>query len=269
MRIIGGKDYYDHGLAHGVDESVVFRRVGRHSRADQFPLALRGGKPSVTNGPRGKAEFEGYSWSRSDSEWELDGLNYSLESVYVYFCGRLYSGARLSVRDRRLGIYNGGLYKLVSRETYWEQNSLGKRLGKLGMVLRQNRKTLLAQRNQSHAPFWRGQPEQQELSALIELGVAVAVLTGDHTQEIPDPRPMAPKHTKRVALWEVNGDGLNDVDFIKVLDPVQAFQQLSMWVGGVLPQPGNPMVQITDDSVKLVKHGMDKWSFRKMGKNSK
>ena len=32
---------------------------------------------------------------------------------------------------------------------------------------------------------------------------------------------------------------------------------------------GNPMVQITDDEVKIAKHGMDRWSFRKMGSKSK
>lgn len=268
MRIIGGKDYYDHGLAYGVDESVVFRRVGLLNRADQFPLTLRGGKPSVANGPRGKADFQGLRWNKSDSEWELEGLNYSLTSVYVYFCGKLYTGARLTVRDRRLGIHDGGLYKLVEQETYWDRNSLGKRLGKLGMVMGQPKKTIFSDHYKT-TPFWRGQPDQHELSALIERGVAIAVLTGDLRQEVPDPMPMHPKHTKQEPLWEVNCEGLKEVDFIKVLDPVQAFQQLSMWVGGVLPQPGNPMVQITDDAVKLAKRGMDKWSFRRMGKNSK
>ncbi len=66
----------------------------------------------------------------------------------------------------------------------------------------------------------------------------------------------------RQSAWTVNSDTLKDYDFVKVVDPVRAFQELSMWVGGVLPKPGNPMVQITDDKVKLAKHGMDATSFR-------
>jgi hypothetical protein len=47
------------------------------------------------------------------------------------------------------------------------------------------------------------------------------------------------------------------------MDPFTLFQELSMFVGGVLPRNPNPMVEITDDKVKVAKHGFDKWSFRK------
>ncbi len=42
-----------------------------------------------------------------------------------------------------------------------------------------------------------------------------------------------------------------------------------MWVGGVLPRSGNPMVEITDDKVKAHKAGFDQWSFRKMPEKTK
>jgi hypothetical protein len=46
------------------------------------------------------------------------------------------------------------------------------------------------------------------------------------------------------------------------MDPFTLFQELSMFVGN-LPQPGPPMVQITDPDIKIAKHGFDKWSFRR------
>jgi hypothetical protein len=69
--------------------------------------------------------------------------------------------------------------------------------------------------------------------------------------------------------WRINGDDLKDFHFYKVVDPFTLFQEISMWVGGILPGSANPMVQITDDTIKVAKHGFDpKWSFRKQGKSS-
>lgn len=50
--------------------------------------------------------------------------------------------------------------------------------------------------------------------------------------------------------------------FYKVLSPFQAYQELSMWVGGVLCGRENPMVTISNDD-KIAKHGFDTKSFRK------
>ncbi len=61
---------------------------------------------------------------------------------------------------------------------------------------------------------------------------------------------------------------LFDIDFQKVVDPYTAYQELDMFIGGVLSAPSNPMIPITDKD-RIKQHGFDKWSFRKMGKNSK
>jgi hypothetical protein len=55
---------------------------------------------------------------------------------------------------------------------------------------------------------------------------------------------------------------LNDFEFIKVIDPVTAYQEISMWIGGVLPKSDNAMINITDED-RIKQHGFDKRSFRK------
>ena len=61
----------------------------------------------------------------------------------------------------------------------------------------------------------------------------------------------------------LNGDDLKKVQFFNKMDPYQAFQNISMYVGGVLPRLGNPIVEIKDDRVKIHKAGFDtKISFR-------
>jgi hypothetical protein len=63
--------------------------------------------------------------------------------------------------------------------------------------------------------------------------------------------------------WLVNADVLKTVEFQKKVTAWEAMQELSMFVGGVLPKEGAPMVEITDQTVKIAKHGFDKYSFRK------
>jgi len=68
---------------------------------------------------------------------------------------------------------------------------------------------------------------------------------------------------RNVCEWLVNSSDLNQFGLQARTNAYQIFQNLSMWVGGVLPKNPNPMVEITDDKVKIAKHGMDRWSFRK------
>jgi hypothetical protein len=64
-------------------------------------------------------------------------------------------------------------------------------------------------------------------------------------------------------MWKVNTDGLKAIGFPSVVDPYTAFQELSMFVGGVLPRSPNPMVELSGEKIMTQKHGFDKWSFRR------
>ena len=56
---------------------------------------------------------------------------------------------------------------------------------------------------------------------------------------------------------------LKNVDFQKVTDPYTAFQEIYMFISGVLGTNENDMVNISDRDM-LKKKGFDKWSFKKM-----
>lgn len=58
---------------------------------------------------------------------------------------------------------------------------------------------------------------------------------------------------------------LKDFGFASMVDPYTAFQELSMYVGGVLTSQMNPDIDRSDDLIRHQK-GFDKWSFRKPGK---
>jgi hypothetical protein len=67
---------------------------------------------------------------------------------------------------------------------------------------------------------------------------------------------------KEDAAFEVNPTGLKQIGFAKAIDPYTAFQELSMWIGGILGGTSPEMVSITDDKVLIENHGYDKHSFR-------
>jgi hypothetical protein len=57
-------------------------------------------------------------------------------------------------------------------------------------------------------------------------------------------------------------DNLSDYQLYKALDPYSAFQELDMWLSGILSYPQNIMIEV-EDSSKIKKHGFDhKYGFR-------
>lgn len=56
---------------------------------------------------------------------------------------------------------------------------------------------------------------------------------------------------------------LRDCNFARLVDPFTAFQEIAMYLSGVMGVSEKEIV-VLNDKEKIAKHGMDKWSFRKM-----
>jgi hypothetical protein len=73
----------------------------------------------------------------------------------------------------------------------------------------------------------------------------------------------SPKYTKDSRYFQVNPYTLKQLGFAKALDPYSAFQELSMWIGGVLGGTSPEIVTIKDDKTLIEGHGFDnRFSFR-------
>lgn len=266
MRIIGGHDYYDHGLAYGVDESIVFVRTGRELSGEDLHTWGWAPIPKLTLDRPPKHRKFWHLYKPEQREWTHGNLDYSYDRVLVFLCGYVYVGARVSWKASQT------LFRLApgqdfgdveGSETFWDQNTLGKFLAGKGAHLntdtseRKKRNEIARKKgwNYDLRPFERSKLEGEQLSRMIETGVVVAT-------HVPENQHHDENKRKYIDFWRMNEDTLKEYFFIKVMDPVRAFQEISMWVGGVLPSSGNPMVEITDDKIKVAKHGMDKWSFR-------
>jgi hypothetical protein len=65
------------------------------------------------------------------------------------------------------------------------------------------------------------------------------------------------------SYFQVNPFTLKQLGFAKAVDPYTAFQELSMWIGGVLGGTSPEIVTIKDDKTLIEGHGFDnRFSFR-------
>lgn len=60
---------------------------------------------------------------------------------------------------------------------------------------------------------------------------------------------------------------LKDIGFVRCLDPYTTFQELSMFIGGIMGGKSPAMVEI-EDEYRIAMKGFNEMSFRKRGKNS-
>lgn len=167
------------------------------------------------------------------------------------------------------GVHRGGIKARnragdTKREVFWDYDQLAAWLASHGKEIAGPKKrhkwdkpTPLSDAFPTLREFMSPLPATAEqLEWLIENRVAIAIWC-DH--EI--------SYYHRGSDWHCNSAerewSLKEYDFPRAMDPYALFQELSMFVGGVLPRNPNPMVEITDDRIKVAKHGFDKWSFRK------
>jgi hypothetical protein len=61
---------------------------------------------------------------------------------------------------------------------------------------------------------------------------------------------------------------LRPFEFQRIVDPYTAFQELSMYIGGILGNL-NPKVPDVSNEDLIVAKGFDKWSFRKESTKSR
>lgn len=233
MRIIGGKDYYDSARAYGQDDDVVFVR-----QKDSTDLYRKVSIPTYGLLP--------YSCGQSGSSW----LAYSvaddfLAVVNVVVAGVMYTGIKCMRDGQSFVAWNAqqviDFTEQVDRPLWFTKASAGK------------------YRNEGIKDFYSMfRPcslSETTMDTIINERIVIAIRDGSE-------KP-------RENHWKVNTDGLHKYNFAKVVDPYQAFQEISMWVGGVLSRPANPIVELKNEKIMLAKHSMDKWSFRKPSENRK
>lgn len=266
MRILQGHDYYDAALAYGHDESIVFVREKNLRLPNTYPTdgidppPFKLGSFNLTVNSIDRPEIR-YNLLGSGlyrpQEFTKENVRYSANIIIVIVAGIKWRGIRVIANTTTS----------TSSKIFWQYAQLEKYLNGLGVEVYKSTKT----KNSYY--FYQDKEFDENFFGPIELSDSdkkwmidnrYSIITYD--SENTEIRGQHIKHkipTPIYFTWRVNGDNLKDLEFFKAVDAYTMFQQLSMWIGGVLPRSPNPMVEITDDKVKAHKHGFDKWSFRK------
>lgn len=248
MRLIYGHDYYDNVLAYGRDDDVVFVRSKAEKRSNRDVPVYSGGILSRIAFKGKKGDYIRHAYYNHSLRY--NGFQYYFKHMTVVFCGKEYRGIQISMHPESNDLSQTDLY-------FWNHDKFIEFVHEQSLTItaayvRATQNALDKELLEYFDPHELGTKER---NWLIEN--RITILVHDVTY-IP---PYAVQGTGMV--WNVNPDTLKDIEFYRIVDPYTAFQEISMWVGGVLPRNPNPMVEITDDKVKISKHGFDKFSFRK------
>lgn len=220
-------DYYDIGLKYGIDPNCIYSRVTSSvdKESDQDKII------------KVIEELSTYDYK---SFHRVSGID---DFVFIVFCGKLYFAIRM--------VRNVG-YQTTEVEYIYDYDSYEKYVKKYHDKKDWDKFFDLGgwtQRKLSAKTFMDIFPIKHEklINLLIDFGTPIIML---HT-------------SGRKFRVEIN-PRLKDTDFYRAVDPYSAFQELSMFVSGVMGGTAPPMIQISD-VVRLEKKGFDKvTSFRNM-----
>lgn len=246
MRIIGSKfhDYYDTAMAHGMDKELVYMR-----NQSIRPINEKWGT------------IFSNSWNRFPS---LGSMEYTIEPGVVLFCGKQSPYIRLiynkdDIRTSAQTVHAYGINDVdefvdkycakYTLDSYYGTNETG-----TNKIYKRSRAYNKRQKNrEKFERFFNEIPfKVADVNEFHYIEKAPAIFIGEDR------------------IKAIEGEGskviiinprLADVGFYKIVDAFTAFQEISMFLGGVLGVGAPKMVAVSDE-VRAHKHGMDKTSFR-------
>ena len=241
MKIISKfQDYYDSVLSFGQDDSIVFKRFTEIKDFPYHAVMPYSIKPYT---------FDKEVWFNGFSNPFYSSY---LNNFVVAFCGKLYYGFKLKYTEQYVqGIgFREGEVCFYSMEAFIKF-ILSKGAKELPVAKKRNIYFWKKAKDPTPSKCIEKQGRIHRQQQLIENRVVTAVWMEPEVQ-----------FYDRRNLFIIN-PRLKNFDFAKVFDPASAFQELSMYLGGILTPEGNPLVEI-EDKHRISQHGFDKWSFRKL-----
>lgn len=231
-------DYYDVMARQGVDKTLVYKRETVET-GDFLDFARRGSGYEERWGDPRYPEFR-----------RLDA-----DRIAVLFCGKLFF------------LWRGMLLKNAYRDNEVDGRvfTAATKAGLLDMV---QQAYGLGEPNAKQS-LVKGKWYRQRRDTEVRFEEDVGRL---------DREALHVKYKSPVILLQMSGRGgyfqnnrykvivnpvLKDLGFEKMVDPYTAWQEITMYLGGVIGQPDRPMVQLNDVELRD-KAGFDKWSFKKM-----
>jgi hypothetical protein len=252
MRIVGGRDYYDSALSYGHDPSLVFVRgetlltAEDATRCGLYPSHLPGALTAAGEGGDRSAsrrrEFRRPE-TASTKRTRIRGTEYSLSFPTVIVAGMRRQGIRAEISHL---FRDAGAQASV---TYcWTEQQFTQWLG------------------QHHLAYGDSDADLRAYFEPARLQAAAREMVVEHRWTILVHDPGGDWfHVSRAwsrVPWHVDQPVLRHVGFARAVPPHLLFQEIEMWLGGVLAAVGKPLIRVSDTD-RAAKHGMDHTSFRR------
>lgn len=275
MRIIGGHDYYDGGMAWGRDDAVTFLRNEDRFLTDR-EMHERYGLPFAVSGfLLGGEESKGHRWyvrtrhRMVSTETRVEGrtIRRDVSHASVILCGKLRRGVHVRTTEPY------GLSREIEERWIWSADAMRAYAAEHSLPLDEGTDGI----EQAWTSYALPSGNRRIDTAVMSLdswfapqdieGDALGALIGDRIT-IASRNPLEHPCRNQVnepLSWRINQASLSALGYAKAVDTYTAFQEIAMWQGGVLPSDGARMVEITDDRIKIAKHGFHHpTSFRKV-----
>lgn len=263
MRIISKfKDYYDSAQGLGIDKTLVY--VRHPSKVKISESDIKTIDDMVKDAPR---------YRRNNYDPDL----ISSYNIIIGFCGNIYPCIELrrSVKQKNsYGVVESEdestyIYSYDELICYLIRHKLNKELDSLT-----NKSIFYGNNKVSAQKFFNLGENSSRLEHLfINNKTPIFVIVNE--KEIQVGRDVTTHKgcssgISSVPITEKNGviinPNLKDLDFCRIVNSFTAFQEISMYIGGVIPKDGPEMVEISD-KMMLQKKGYNEESFRKMPDN--
>lgn len=237
-------DYYDAGMSYGIDKTLRFiRKTEETDKSDDIP-------ESLTDILKDLPDVHDF--------WNKDSRDFSARPFIVALCGRVHLGYHcFNLRDS--DHKNSAAFSVVPDCYVYDLKSLEK------VMKKYHTNGLKRFYEKSRYPFSRISFYYEDLKKEFEKFKDKTIDIGFH---IDEKSPIMYLGYKGRSFFYVKNPVLRKLQFYKISNAFQTFQEISMFIGGVASKAFPPTLELSEkDRVK--KSGFDKWSFRKMGKNSK
>lgn len=279
MRIISRfRDYYDGLMDHEERDLIYVRETKNLPWDDEVSATLTSKHMSAPTSFRWSAErlLGQDAADQVAREWSgqivptyepPDGRyspNYhAFESETILFCGRLYRGVVYreqwkNMRENVSGVW-GKDGKTISK-VYWDKASFLKDFVYEPKKRWRSQNEMELQKDERQVfhfldTFFAGSNDPALMDVHFKTGCPVLGV-------VFDPEQTRMKDYKTGALTAALNPCLKDAQFIRKMNPHTCFQELSMFIGGVMAHNDTP--EPVDNKYKIIAHGFDlKDSFRK------
>lgn len=235
------KDYYDGALAYGRDESVTYVRITKEiGKVDYWKdkdpelVALHEEYWSIPRHfPKDLPNYRVRPECRAIPTGGQRYFSSGSEKGHIAFCGKLYPFVGLQVK-------NSDPKPFLGEENIWV-HSFDKEFDKYVEIIPRWKETSTPWSSWSE---WFAESVVDDAALNLHLGSPVVAVDGQTGAVVVNPC-------------------LKDMGFQKIVDPYTAFQEISMFISGVLGVIDNKPSNQTDNE-KVVSHGFDpKYGFRK------